>query len=183
MESLSNAEAALLGLLSECPMYPYQIEKEVQQRDMRYWTELSMSSIYKLLRKLEKQNLVTSKIKISEDNRTRKIYKLAETGRTSLEEKIKVLLSEPEHIRWRMDIGISNLGILPVNEAVECLKKYRQKLKENISGYLKLEEYLKEHNCPDHRLGLAVRPVRLMEGELKWLENYIKEFHEPEKQK
>jgi len=54
MPDLTNAEAALLGLLSERPMHPYQIEKEVRSRDMRFWTELSMSSIYKLLRKLEK---------------------------------------------------------------------------------------------------------------------------------
>jgi DNA-binding PadR family transcriptional regulator len=46
MPNLSNAEAALLGLLSEQSMYPYQIEKEVRYREMRFWTELSMSSIY-----------------------------------------------------------------------------------------------------------------------------------------
>ena len=63
--SLSNAEAALLGLLAEKPMHPYQIEQEVRYRDMRFWTELSMSSIYKLLRKLEREGLVIKKVQKS----------------------------------------------------------------------------------------------------------------------
>ena len=57
MDALSNGEAALLGLLSEKPMYPYQIEQEVKYRDMRFWNDLSMSSIYKLLDGLEKKGL------------------------------------------------------------------------------------------------------------------------------
>ena len=48
MVEISNAETTLLGLLSEQSMYPYQIEQEVKYRGMRFWTELAMSSIYKL---------------------------------------------------------------------------------------------------------------------------------------
>ncbi len=72
MNELSNSEAALLGLLSEEPMHPYKIDQEFEYRDMRSWTELSMSSIYKLLRKLEKEQLVNSEKIISSENRLQK---------------------------------------------------------------------------------------------------------------
>ncbi|MBC8375118.1 MAG: PadR family transcriptional regulator, partial [FCB group bacterium] len=80
-ETISNAEAALLGLLAEKPKHPYQIEKDVEYREMRTWTDLSMSSIYKLLKKLEDQKLVTSEMVLTEDNRARKIYSISEAGR------------------------------------------------------------------------------------------------------
>jgi len=38
MVEIPNAEATLLGLLSEQPMYPYQIEQEVKYRGMRFLT-------------------------------------------------------------------------------------------------------------------------------------------------
>jgi DNA-binding PadR family transcriptional regulator len=74
MQEISNAEAALLGLLSEGPMYPYQIEQEVKYRDMRFWNDLSMSSIYKLLDGLERKGLVARANEVSPENRLRKLY-------------------------------------------------------------------------------------------------------------
>lgn len=55
MIKISNKEMALLGLLSEKPKHAYEIENDIKERDMRYWTEISKSSIYKLLNKLEKK--------------------------------------------------------------------------------------------------------------------------------
>ena len=93
MKDLSNAETALLGLLSERPMYPYQIEHEVKFRDMRFWTELSMSSIYKLLRKLEKEDFVERTNEISNENRLRKLYRISKKGEEMLVTKIESLLT------------------------------------------------------------------------------------------
>ena len=87
MEHISNSEAALLGLLSEEPMHPYRIEQEVKYRDMRFWTELSMSSIYKLLRKLEKEGFTECTNKISEKNRLQKHYSISSAGKKALQQK------------------------------------------------------------------------------------------------
>ena len=87
-------------------MYPYQIEQEVKYRDMRFWTELSMSSIYKLLQKLEESRLDHTRTdKVSSENRLQKIYTISDKGKKALQQKIKTLLSTPEHKRWQIDIG------------------------------------------------------------------------------
>ena len=93
--SLQNAEVALLGLLSEGARYPYQIEQEVKQRDLAYWTQLSMSSIYKILRKLESRALVQSHVEVSEENRTRKVYRITDAGRASFAESLASM--RPQH--------------------------------------------------------------------------------------
>jgi DNA-binding PadR family transcriptional regulator len=170
----SNAETALLGLLSETPMYPYQIEKEVVDRDMRYWTELSMSSIYKLLRKMETLGWVRSNSEISEENRLRKLYEITPAGTKQLKKRIKDLLSEPEHIRWQFDLGIYNCDLISPLEIRDALLRYRAKLEENISGYKDLEKFLIASGCPVHRLAVSTRPRYLFRAEIEWIDNYLK---------
>lgn len=176
MKLITNAEAALLGLLCEKDRHPYEIEKEVQNRDMRVWTDLSMSSIYKLLRKLEKEGLVQSETTVTKENRTRKTYHVTPEGRKAIRTKLAEILTEPEHIKWRMDIAISNLMELPQNEILVHLKSYRKTLSKQIKDYQALEKYLQDDGCPDYRMALARRPVHLFKGEMKWLDSYLKEL-------
>jgi DNA-binding PadR family transcriptional regulator len=173
MKEISNAEAALLGLLSEGPMYPYQIEQEVKYRDMRFWTELSMSSIYKLLNNLEKNGLVLRSNEVSAENRLRKLYSISEEGTKALQDKLKALLREPEHIRWQVDIATYNCDLLPPKTVQKALKEYRKALEKNIACYQDLEKFLKDSNCPAHRLGVATRPVFLLKGEIEWVDTYL----------
>lgn len=174
MTKISNAETAILGLLSEGPMHPYKIEQEVKNRDMRFWTELSMSSIYKLLRKLEKDGLVERENKISAENRLQKLYSISKKGTECLKQKIESLLSKTEHLRWQVDIGIYNCSLLPVEKIRESLNKYRTDLQEKITGYENLLQYLKDANCPLHRLEVAKRPVYLLNAEIAWVDSFIK---------
>ncbi len=173
MAKLSNAEAALLGLLCEKPMYPYQIEGQVKYRDMRFWTELSMSSIYKSLRRLEKDGLVTRTNEITPENRLRKLYAASPQGKRALRAKLLWLLTEPEHIRWRIDIATYNCDLLAANTAQAALKEYRKTLKEKIRGYEDLLKFLKEAGCPPHRFAVAARPVFLLKAEIQWVDSYI----------
>lgn len=174
MMELLNAETALLGLLSEKPMYPYQIEQEVKSRDMRFWTELSMSSIYKLLRKLEKEGLVERVNEVSAENRLRKLYSISNKGKEILNQKIESILSAPEHIRWQVDIGTYNCNLLSDTTVKESLKKYRATLLKNIKGYQDLQQFLKDSDCPPHRFAIANRPVFLLEAEIQWVDSYLK---------
>ncbi len=178
MDDISNAEAALLGLLSEGPMYPYQIEQEVQYRDMRSWTELSMSSIYKLLNNLEKKGLVDRSNEISPENRLRKLFSISAAGRKALQGKLERLLSEPERVRWQFDIGTYNCDLLPPKAVRKALKEYRKGLEKNVKCYEELQQFLQDSGCPGHRLGLATRQVYLLKAEIAWVDDFVAQLPE-----
>ena len=180
MKQISNAEAALLGLLSEGPKHPYQLEKDVQQRSMRVWTDLSMSSIYKLLRKLERDKLVKSKAEISAGNRTRKTYRLTAAGAKSLEAQLKQLLTTFEPRKYPLHIALSNLDQLTLGDARACLASYQEELRKSVAGYRDLEAYLIQDGCPRHRQHLALHPIYLLEGELRWVTDYLTELERAE---
>ena len=54
---MTNAELAILSLVAEEPRHGYDIEQVIEARGMRDWTEIGFSSIYYLLKKLEKSGL------------------------------------------------------------------------------------------------------------------------------
>jgi DNA-binding PadR family transcriptional regulator len=175
MDTISNKETALLGLLSEKPMHAYEIETNIKERGMRDWTEISMSSVYKLLKKLEEKSLVTSSVALSKNNVAQKTYTLSKEGKDAVREKIKALLSEPEKTIYRVDLASSNLRLLTKKEALSCLDGYEKKLIEGIKCYKELEKYLLSCSCPGYRMALAKRPQHLLKAELQWVREYRKE--------
>lgn len=175
MNPISNAEAALMGLLAERPMYPYEIEQEFEYRAMTCWTELSQSSIYKLLRKLESEGLVTLESKVSPENRLRKLYTLSDSGWEAFRAKIESLISEAEETRYRVNIGLYNVAVLPKARARKAFQKYRQSLADQIKGYHELHEFLKNEGCPAYRFATATRPIALLEAEIVWLDKFVEE--------
>ncbi|MGA1793421.1 MAG: PadR family transcriptional regulator [Thermoplasmatota archaeon] len=168
MTVLSNKEAALIGLLLEEPMYPYQIEKVVQFRDMRSWTEISMSSIYKVLSKLEEKGFVESKVSISDENKPQKVFSVTGNGREAMREKVRELVSKPESMKWRVDVGTYNLDVLSKKEMAEAIGEYEKGLKELLKGYGELEDYMRGEGCPEWRIAVAVRPQYLLKAEIEW---------------
>jgi DNA-binding PadR family transcriptional regulator len=59
MREIFHIETALLGLISEKPMYPYEIEKSIWEYEMQYLTDILLSSIYKVLESLRKDSSLT----------------------------------------------------------------------------------------------------------------------------
>ncbi len=73
----------LLLLLSERPMYGYEVIRELEKRFSGFWKPQT-GTIYPALEKLEKNELVTSRIEFREEAPDRKHYALTERGRTEL---------------------------------------------------------------------------------------------------
>ena len=172
---LSHAETALLGLLCEEAMHPWQIEKVVRHRDMRHWTDLSQATIYSQLRSLRRAKLVECRQEVG-GGRLRKVYSVTRAGRAALRAKVRELLTEPEPMKWRVDLGTYNLDLLDRQEARTCLKTYRQKLVEAIVCYGQLAVYMQGCGCSKSRCEVARRPIYLFEGEVRWVDDLIRQL-------
>ena len=182
MKTITNKEAALLNLLSEKPKHAYEIEQDIQERDMRYWTEISMSSVYKLLNKLEGQGLLRSAVKLSKKNVAQKVYALTAKGKKAFTDKLRLLLTTWEVTKSPLDIGLASLWLLGNEEAIALLAKYGEHLERMLVCYAELEKYLKEHQCPPGNVQLATRRLHMLAGEKKWLQEFIKELQDGKKQ-
>jgi len=173
MPIISNREAALLGLLSERPMYAYEIEKIIEERNMRHWTEISFSTLYYELKKLQQKKLVSAKTKISKNNVTQKIYTINNEGKKAMKSKVKDLLSNVEKIIWQIDLGMANICLLNKKEKIASFTKYISSIENYIKMYQELLEFFKKNNYPDSDLSLAERPIMHLKVEKKWVVAYL----------
>ena len=174
MPIISNREAALLGLLCEKPMYAYEVEKIIEERNMRYWTEISFSTLYYELKKLQQKELVTSKTQLSENNVAKKIYTINLKGKKAMKEKVKELLSYIEKIIWQVDLGMANICLLNKEEKIDAFTKYISSIDKYILMYQQLLDFFKGKDYPDSDQALAERPIMHLEVEKKWAKEYLK---------
>ena len=77
----------LLILLSERPMYGYEIIKELAKRFAGYWKPKT-GTIYPALEKLEQDRLVTSQREFREEGPDRKHYALTKKGEAELSQSV-----------------------------------------------------------------------------------------------
>lgn len=175
MNTISNKEAALIGLLSEGPKHAYEIEKEILNRSMRDWTEISMSSVYKVLAKLEEKDLVISEVKMSESNRIQKVYTVTPRGIRLMRGWIASRTAQWEKCLWPIDIAMSNLSLLSPAEIIENFRGYIHSVDENIKGYNNLLGYLSDH-CEYHSLSMAKRPIHLLRAERTWAQEILSHY-------
>lgn len=82
---------AVLHLLSERPMYGYELASELDRRSAGA-LEMGHSTLYPLLYNLEAKGWLASAWRRSESGRDRKYYRLTARGRSALEE---------QRARWR----------------------------------------------------------------------------------
>ncbi|MCW3999128.1 MAG: PadR family transcriptional regulator [Candidatus Bathyarchaeota archaeon] len=173
MSIISNMETAILGLICEKPMHGYEIEKTIEERNMRYWTEISLPSIYKVLTKLEKKSLITSEIKLSKNNIAQKIYTITPQGQQTLKSSLIEILSNVEKTIWRVDLAVANLCFLSKQEVQTSLQKYIASIDESIAIYRQVEAFFQQRNYPPSDYALALRPIMHLKAEKEWATNFM----------
>ena len=95
----------LLCLISQQPMYGYQILKELEGRSHGYF-KFKEGTLYPALHRLERAGLLMGKWQVLSGERKRRYYHITEKGRSVLVEKIA---------QWQDFFAALNLIIQPVN--------------------------------------------------------------------
>ena len=178
MSKVSNIEAAVLGLLYESSNHAYGLDKIIEERGMRNWTEIGFSSIYYVLKRLEKRDLVISRIEEVEGKPSRKVYTITDDGKTAMQEKVRELIVENPKLISPFDLGMANIEALKPEKSVKYLKNYLKSTDKRIEF---LEKSVKMHesiDSPYYVIALFSRPLALLKAEKKWVKDFIRKVKE-----
>ena len=172
--SINHREFAILGLISEFASHAYSLNQRIEERGMRAWTQIGMSSIYNDLGNLEENGLVDSYTE-EVDNRIRKIYQITEKGSYNLKKKIYDTLNEYE---GRNDpdfyMAFSMLPFLSKQEQLEVFSNSLNKIKKHKK---ELEDMLKSNiNQPLNVKGLFIHPIKILQTDIEFLEIILEEI-------
>ena len=169
---MTNAELAILSLIAEVPRHGYEIEQIIEARGMREWTEIGFSSIYYLLKKLEKEGLVESELIPTQGRgKARRVYQITAEGNAVLRDATLEALSHPKPNYPAILLGIANLPIVSAEQAKNALGSYRLGVIQRLRHVAAQAE--SQSPLPDHVEFLFDYSLMMLEAEKNWVEKTI----------
>jgi DNA-binding PadR family transcriptional regulator len=127
---------AVLTLLFEKPMHPYEMSTTLRQRSKEESIRLNYGSLYAVVESLRKKGLVSARETLREGNRPeRTVYELTADGATAMHEWLSEMLRDPTPQFTDFEAALSLMGALPVDEALELLKLRLKALRMTSNQY------------------------------------------------
>jgi DNA-binding PadR family transcriptional regulator len=172
--SLNHAEFIVLGLIAEFPSHAYNINKRIEERGMRNWTSIGRSSIYRVIKSLEKKGLANKWLE-EVDNRTLKVYNITEKGSRILKEKVfntlKGFIGRNDEDFY---VAFSMLPILTNEQQLEAITNSLTTITRHKK---ELEEMLEENSkMPLNVRGLFLHPIKILGTDIEFLQWVLDEI-------
>lgn len=175
---MTGAELAILGLIAEKARHGYEIEQVIEQREMRQWTEIGFSSIYYLLKKLEKMGWVRSRFDPNnQQGPARKVYALTPEGYAAWRQAILDTLSIPAPYYDPFQLGLSSLPSVGKDDALDALRSRREKLGQTLA-HVRARRTAAQNEAPTHVDALFDLSITRLDAEIRWLDHFIDRFND-----
>jgi DNA-binding PadR family transcriptional regulator len=142
MRRPSNSLAlAVLALLSEKPMHPYEISSTLHERRKEDSIKINYGSLYAVVESLERKGLIEARERIREGRRPeRTVYALTPSGDAALQQWLGELLSEPSRQFTDFEAALSLMPAVPPQRVVELLRQRLDRLTAEDSAFQRMHE-------------------------------------------
>jgi DNA-binding PadR family transcriptional regulator len=113
---------AVLTLLDERPMHPYEMSTTLRERHKEESIKLNYGSLYSVVSSLEKYGLISVQDTVREGNRPeRTIYAITDAGQVKMADWLSELISTPAREFTGFEAALSLMGALPPDEVIRQL--------------------------------------------------------------
>lgn len=170
----SYVECLVLGLLHSGARYGHEIDKMMDQQQIRLWTKTNRATIYQSLKRIEKKGWVTTKVEKVGDMPDRKIYNLTEKGKKAFQSMVSEGLASQDLVTFDYAIVVGWLGVLPQELVLEQIAKRKTFVKKIINQF-PLHEVEDKNMYIGRRANIKfLRSYYAMEYDwLEWLTNEL----------
>ena len=167
---------SLLTLLTERPMYPYEMASMLRGRGKDNAIKINWGSFYTVVQNLEKNGLIEA-VEVAREGRQpeRTTYQITDAGRAELKDWLRELLSVPEREHSSFEAALGEAAILPPDELIDLLQQRLATLEE-ANG--RLQGQLETLVTQVPRLFLIESEYYLAQrrAEEEWVRGLLKEF-------
>ena len=167
---------SLLTLLTERPMYPYEMAAMLRLRGKDNAIKINWGSFYTVVQNLEKNGFIEA-VEVAREGRQpeRTTYQITDAGRAELKDWLRELLSVPEREHSSFETALGEASVLPPDEMIDLLRQRLAALEE-ANGLLQGQLETLVTQLP--RLFLIESEYYLAQrrAEEDWLRGLLKEF-------
>lgn len=165
---------AVLGLLIEQPMHPYEMAATLRERNKGTSFKITTGSLYDVVQALHRDGWIRAVETVRAGARPeRTVYEHTELGREEFLTWIDQLIREPvdEHTKFIAAVGY--LGALGPEGSVSALTERVQRLTERIA---QTEELMHSFEVPRLFVIEVEYALSMWRAEVRWLESTAKEI-------
>lgn len=124
---------AVLVLLYERPMHPYEMAATLRERHKEESIKLRYGSLYTVIEMLERAGAILARQTSREGNRPeRTTYEITASGETEMRNWLREILSSPVKEFPQFEAGLSLLPALPPDQAADVLETRVEFLRKDI---------------------------------------------------
>jgi len=126
---------AVLALLAERPMHPYEMGVLLRQRHKEESIKLRYGSLYTVIEFLLKEDLIIARETAREGRRPeRTVYELTPSGAARLRAWMADLLARPVKEYPQLEAALCFLPVLPPEEALPLLRQRLHTLEQSVAA-------------------------------------------------
>lgn len=115
---------AVLTLLSERPMHPYEMSSTLRERQKDASIKLNFGSLYSIVESLQKHGLIEAQETVREGRRPeRTIYAITDAGTVRMVDWLSELIARPTKEFTQFEAALSLMPILPPDDVVRLLEQ------------------------------------------------------------
>jgi DNA-binding PadR family transcriptional regulator len=168
---------AVLCLLTEKPMHPYEMSSTLRERAKEESIKLNYGSLYSVVESLRRHGLIDVQETVREGRRPeRTVYTITETGRNEFVDWESELLSVPVKEFTQFEAALSLMPALHPDEVVRLLETRRIRLTAEIVGMAAVIEDMAKRGMPYLWAIEADYVLVLRKAELRFVEETIEKI-------
>ncbi|WP_330275675.1 PadR family transcriptional regulator [Lentzea sp. NBC_00516] len=161
---------AVLALLSERPMHPYEMAQTMRERHQEEVIKLNYGSLYTVVESLTRHELITAAAVQKAGNRPeRTVYAVTDTGTAELHDWLRALIAEPAKEYPRFEAGISMVGLLSPADALQVVSRREAAVTEQLTALAVLLERLAGMGLPQLAWIELDYRMAMLRAERAWL--------------
>ena len=163
---LSKPATLLLGIIYKKPINAYEITKLLAYMNIKWWFNVSDSTVYATLKNLEKRELIEGTIEKVGNMPDRTIYSITGKGENELKETIKKSILQFSYDTNIFTIAAFFMDILEAEEKKELLKKRLNILQSYLTGISKQDNEAWQQEVSAFHVANLERMIDIVNAEI-----------------
>lgn len=170
---MATIDLIVLGMLKKESMGAYDIQKQVEYRQISKWVKISTPSIYKKVIQLEEKGFITSHTEKDGKMPEKAVYSLTEAGEREFERLMTEISCAPVNIFLDFNAVIVNLDSTSAEQKAAYIENIERNVKVLVSD---IEENIARKENDDKISEMGKTVLRQQYALIKAIESWIAEL-------
>ena len=173
---MPTIDLIVLGMIKEKEQSAYELQKNVEYRNISKWVKVSTPSIYKKVIQLEEKGYIKGNLSRDGNMPEKSIYHITEKGDKYFLELMKKISAQMVNVFLDFNAVIINMAMLSKNEGKEIIDNIETGIDKykNVVSKLKMER----KNIPICAKSIINQQVLLSEALNDWINDFGKLYLE-----